>query len=218
MPPAMPGKFIVFDGPDYCGKDTQWKLIDNYLADHPLDRENKLINVVRTREPFNTKYTLEARRIMRESKDPKQRAVQLKEIFFADRWEHVYVLILPMVKAGCIVLDNRYKYATEAYQSAQGLDINELVEMHNEMPVPDITFLLKIPIEETLKRKAAVKGRPYEEVFEKDQDFIRKVQEQYDLLVNLHSNENIVVIDGNRPKEAVFEDIKSHVDKLIFNK
>jgi thymidylate kinase len=86
------------------------------------------------------------------------------------------------------------------------------------MPVPDITFLLKLPVEETLRRKAAIKSRPYEEVFERDRGFIRKVQEQYDLLVNLHSNENIVVIDGNRTKEAVFEDIKAHVDKLLFNK
>jgi dTMP kinase len=152
---------------------------------------------------------------MRESLNPRQKAVQLKEIFFADRWEHVDVLILPMVKAGCIVVGNRYKYSTEAYQSAQGLDINELVRLHKEMPVPDITFLLKLPIEETLRRKAAVKNRPYEEVFEKDQDFIRKVQEQYDKLMELHNNEPIILVDGNRPKEQVFETIRHYVDQKL---
>ncbi len=218
MPPAIPGKFIVIDGPDYCGKGTQHRMLVNYLMDHPLDRENKLVSVVATREPFNTRYTLEIRRIMRESMDPRQKAVQLKELFFADRWEHVDVLIAPAVNAGCIVVSDRYKYSTIAYQSAQGLDINELVNMHRTMPVPDLTFLLKIPIEETIQRKAAARGRPYEEIFDKDNEFQRKVQEQYDLLAKLHGNENIVVIDANMPKEKVFERILSYADYLIFKK
>jgi dTMP kinase len=218
MPPAMLGKFIVIDGPDYCGKGTQHRLLVNCLMDHPLDREKKLVNVVATREPSNTQYTLEARRIMRESMNPRQMAVQLKEIFFGDRWEHVDVLIIPAVKAGCIVVSDRYKYSTEAYQSAQGLDIERLVDMHRTMPVPDLAFFLKIPIEEAIKRRAAEKNRPYKEIFDRDNDFMCKVQAQYDLLVKLHSNENIVVIDANKPKEQVFEKILSYVDYLIFKK
>jgi dTMP kinase len=107
----MPGKFIVLDGPDYCGKGTQHRMLVSHLLDHPLDRDNKLINVVATREPFNTQYTLEARRIMRESADPQQKAEQLKAIFFADRREHIDVLIVPALRAGCIVASDRYKYA-----------------------------------------------------------------------------------------------------------
>lgn len=217
MPPAIPGKFIVLDGPDYCGKGTQHRMLVNYLMDHPQDRDNKLINVVATREPFNTRYTLEARRIMRESLNPKQKAVQLKEIFFADRWEHLDALIVPAMRAGCIVVSDRYKYSTEAYQSAQGLDINELVAMHGEMPVPDLTFFIKIPIAKTIRRKALAKGRPYEEIFDKDNGFQRKVQKQYDLLMQLHKNESIILVDGNRPVEQVFETIRARADRLLFN-
>ncbi len=218
MPPAIPGKFIVFDGPDYCGKGTQHRLLVNYLMDHPLDRENKLVNVVATREPFNTQFTLEIRRILKESMDPRQKAVQLKDFFFGDRWEHVDLLINPALKAGCIVVSDRYKYSTEAYQSAQGLDIRELVTRHRTMPVPNITFFLEIPLEEAVRRRAAEKNRPYNEIFDRDNEFMRKVQEQYALLKELHSNENIVVIEANKPKEEVFERIRSYVDYLIFRK
>ncbi len=218
MPSAMQGKFIVLDGPDYCGKGTQHRLLVNYLMDHPMDRENKLINVVATREPFNTQFTLEARRIMRESMEPLQKAAHLKEIFFADRREHVDVLIAPALKAGCIVVSDRYKYSTEAYQSAQGLDIERLVDMHRTMPVPDQVFFLKIPIEETIRRKAAAINRPYEEIFDRDNEFQRKVHKQYELLLKLHRDENIAVIDANQPREQVFERIRSYVDYLIFRK
>ncbi|MEM4240049.1 MAG: dTMP kinase [Candidatus Woesearchaeota archaeon] len=218
MPPAMRGRFIVIDGPDYCGKGTQHRMLVDYLLDHPLDRENKLLNVVATREPFNTQFTLEIRRILKESMDPKQRASQLRDFFFGDRWEHVDLLISPALKAGCIVVSDRYKYSTEAYQSAQGLDIHDLVARHSTMPVPDIAFFLEIPLEEAVRRRAAQKNRPYNEIFDRDNEFMRKVQEQYALLKEIHGNENIVAIDANKPKEDVFERIRSYVDYLIFKK
>jgi len=215
----LKGKFIVIDGADYCGKGSQHRMLGAYLLDHPLDRDNKYINVVMTREPFNTEYTKEIRQILKESKDLRNVARRLFELYVFDRELHVVSLIEPLtVESGVIVFSDRYKYSTEAYQSLQGIPLEEILKAHKEMPVPDLTLFIKVPVEERLRRKAALKDRPYDEVFEKDNEFQKKLDAQYDSLVKIHSNENIVVIDGNRPKEAVFEDIKSHVDKLLFNK
>jgi dTMP kinase len=215
----LKGKFIVIEGADYCGKGSQHRMLGSYLLDHPLDRDNKYINVVMTREPFNTEYTQEIRQILKESKYLKDSARRLFGLYISDRELHVVSLIEPLTdESGVIVLSDRYKYSTEAYQSLQGIPLEEILKAHEDMPVPDLALFIKVPVEERLRRKAAVKDRPYDEVFEKDHEFQKNLDAQYDALVKIHSDENIVVIDGNRPKDQVFEDIKTHVDKLLFNK
>lgn len=212
------GKFIVIDGADYCGKGTQHRRLVSYLLDHPNDRDHKLINVVGTREPFNTQYQQEIRKILKESMDPRVKAERLAELFIADRKIHVATTILPNVTKGLVVVSDRYKYSTEAYQSAQGLDLAMLVEMHRGMPVPDLVFFIKVSLEERLRRKAAARERPYEEIFDKDKDFQRRLDEQYDELVLVHKDEPILVINGDHPQEEVFSVIRKQVDKLLFKK
>lgn len=215
----LEGKFIVIDGADYCGKGTQHRMLGSYLLDHPLDRDNKYINVVMTREPFNTEYTKEIREILKTSKNIKADARRLFMLYIADRELHVESLIEPCtIDGGVTVVSDRYKYSTEAYQSLQGIPIEEIIAAHRFMPIPDLVFFIKVPVEERLKRKAALKDRPYDEVFEKDYEFQKMLDRQYDVLAKIHSTENIVIIDGNRPKDAIFEDIKPHVDMLLFNK
>ncbi len=209
------GKFIVIDGPDYCGKGTQHRMLVSYLLDHPQDRDQKLMNVVATREPFNTHYQKEIRKILKESMDPRAKAERLAELFVNDRKIHIATTIIPDVAKGFVVVSDRYKYSTEAYQSAQGLDLDTLIGMHRGMPVPDVTFFIKVSLEERMRRKAAARERPYEEIFDKDKDFQQQLDRQYEALVEKHKDEKIIVVDGNRPKEDVFHTIKNYVDLLL---
>ncbi|MBI5398030.1 dTMP kinase [Candidatus Woesearchaeota archaeon] len=210
------GKFIVLDGPDLCGKGTQHRLLVSYLLDHPLDRDNKLMTVVATREPYNTHYQAEIRKILKESMDTHAKAERLTELFIKDRKVHVANEINPGIARGAVVLSDRYKYSTLAYQSAQGISIEKIVALHHGMPVPDIVFFVDVPLEERLKRKAAVRDRPFEEVFEKDQEFQAKLDEQYDLVARLHPDDHIVRINGNRPVAEIHQEISGYVDKLLF--
>lgn len=214
--PPFKGRFIVIEGSDFCGKGTQHRMLTSYLIDYPKDRDLKLINVVATREPYNTQYQTEIRRILKEITDSKARAEKFAELFVKDRLEHVEKLIIPCKKQGCVVVSDRYKYSTEAYQSAQGILLDKLVEMHKGMPVPDLVFFINTSLENRLQRKASARERPYYEVFDKDATFQKKLDEQYETLLEVHKDEPIVVIDGNRSKEEVFASITEHVDSLLF--
>lgn len=216
--PSRPfkGRFIVLDGPDLCGKGTQHRLLVSYLLNHPLDQENKLITVVATREPYNTHYQAEIRKILKESMDPHAKAERLTELFIKDRKVHVANEIIPGIARGAVVLSDRYKYSTLAYQSAQGISIEKIIALHHGMPVPDLVLFIDAPLEERLKRKAAVRDRPFEEVFEKDKDFQAKLDQQYELVARLHPQEHIVWINGSRSVQEIHQEISGYVDKLLF--
>jgi len=75
------------------------------------------------------------------------------ETFIKDRKQHVEEVILPALKAGYIVIVDRYYFSTAAYQGARGIDPNELIQK-NELfaPEPDLLVLLDVDPKEGLKR------------------------------------------------------------------
>ena len=64
MRPVIKGKFIVFEGLDFCGKGTQIRLINDYLMSHPADDKLKLISVLSTRNPSNSIHTMQIRDVL----------------------------------------------------------------------------------------------------------------------------------------------------------
>jgi dTMP kinase len=202
------GKFIVFEGIDGCGKSTQLKLISSYLFES--DKSN---HIFLTREPTAiSKYGDEVRRLLKESSDIKKDLKKFTSLYIKDRKFHVKKQILPMLKQGVIVLCDRYKYSTFAYQLAQGADLNYLLKQHENLIKPDLAIILDITAEEAMKRIS--KNTSSKEVFEKKQ-FLEKVRENYLKMPDIFKDENIVIINGKGEKEEVFKKIKEKVNKLF---
>jgi dTMP kinase len=202
------GKFIVFEGIDGCGKSTQLKLISSYLFES--DKSN---HIFLTREPTAiSKYGDEVRGLLKESSDIKKDLKKFTSLYIKDRKFHVKKQILPMLKQGVIVLCDRYKYSTFAYQLAQGADLNYLLKQHENLIKPDLTIILDITAEEAMKRIS--KNTTSRDVFEKKQ-FLEKVRENYLKMPDIFKDENIVIINGKGEKEEVFKKIKEKVNKLF---
>ena len=132
------GKFIVLEGIDGSGKSSQIKNIVEFIL------KDKYNHVLVTREPYKNR---EIRKLLREEQNPYTKARKLAELFVQDREEHVSDLILPALKKGMHVVSDRYKLATISYQAAQGLLMQELIDMHENLPVPDVTFVIDVPVE-----------------------------------------------------------------------
>ena len=202
------GKFIVFDGLDGAGKGVQAKKLHNYLFDK--DKKN---HVLLTREPYYSEYYEEIRRILKETKNPKDNAERLAELFVADRKEHVRVLERDLADGNQVVCD-RYKYSTLAYQQTQGVPLGQLIKMHEGVLVPDLVLIVDVPAEVAMKRIAEDAGREYKEVFE-DLEFQEQLRKNFLALPAQLPNERIIVVDGNRSVKEVFEDVKKEADKLL---
>mgnify|MGYP000409703725 CR=1 FL=1 len=204
------GKFIVVEGIDASGKGTIAMLMVGYLSEK-IPREK----IVVTFEPTQGKYGTEIRKILKEEKDPKKNAERCLRLYVKDREEHVKNVILPALKEGKIVICDRYKYSTIAYQSAQGVPMKKIIKMHEGMPVPDLTIILDISPEVAIKRIIEDKNRKEFDKFEK-MEFLALVREKFLLMPELFPNENIKIVDATAPAEITFSKIVKEIDKVVF--
>ena len=140
--------FITFEGGEGCGKSTHAKMLKEHL-------ESLGKSVVLTKEPGGT----EIGDIFRKALLDNDLSVELlTEIFLfcADRVEHVEKVIRPALSEGKIVISDRFIDSTIAYQLGGRALPEDLVRYLNWISskglLPDITFLLDIPVEEGIKR------------------------------------------------------------------
>ena len=145
------GMFIVLEGIDGAGKSTQAKMLAKWF-------ENKGYEVVLTKEPTDTAFGKLIRRLVltggKEGIIDGARISKEAEalLFAADRAEHVKKLIEPSLKAGKVVISDRYFYSSLAYQWARGLDLEWLINLNDFDPRADLVILLHLPVKESIKR------------------------------------------------------------------
>lgn len=200
------GYFIVFEGIDGCGKTTQLLLLAKYIIN-----KDKYASVCITREPYKSR---EVRKILKRNENPYKEAEKLAKLFVKDRKEHIREVILPSLKKGINVLCDRYKLSTLVYQSTQGIQIQKLINMHKNMPVPDITFIIDLPADLARKRMKK-EGRKMEQKFEKSIEFQELLRKAYLKMPKILRNEKIFIIDGTKNPEEVFDAIKEIYDREI---
>ncbi|HEY9716952.1 MAG TPA: dTMP kinase, partial [Trichormus sp.] len=102
------GTFITLEGPEGAGKTTQLKLLSKQL-------DIAGIAHVLTRDPGGTPLGRQIRRILLNPENPVQPMAELL-LYQADRAQHVAEIIEPELKAGKLVICDRYVDSTMAYQ------------------------------------------------------------------------------------------------------
>ncbi|MBI5229299.1 dTMP kinase [Candidatus Micrarchaeota archaeon] len=200
----MDGRFIVFEGMDGCGKGENTKRLASFL----FDRSKEYDFIVVTHEPTYGKHGVQIRKLLKSETDPYRSADKLLELYVKDRIEHLKEVITPSLKEGAMVICDRYKYSTLAFQQTQGIPLEKIIKMHDGMPVPDVVFILDIPPEGALER---LRERTAVEKFEK-LEFMKKLRENYLKLVDQLPKEKIVVINASKSRESVFESIVKKLD------
>ncbi len=202
------GKFIVIDGIDGCGKGTQIKLLVDFIFDS--DKKN---HIFLTREPYNSEYYAEIRRLLKEGINPKDNAELLAELFVKDRKVHVE-LIGDFLNSGIHVVCDRYKYVTLVYQKIQGVSFEKIFEMHKGILAPDLAIIIDTPVDVALERVVKDSNRSHKEVFEQ-KEFQEEARRNFLMLPEVLPDEKIIIIDGNRSIVKVFESIKKEVEKNL---
>jgi len=195
--------FIVFDGIDGNGKTTQANLLKEYL-------ERKGFEIFLTSEPSKSEYGRKIENILRRREAAQLSKEKWLELFTLDRKENVREII-GALKEGKTVICDRYYYSTLAYQLSEEQWQNYTAKFLK----PDIAFILDVPAEVAIER---IKKK-YKETGEKKSFFeklkiLKEARKKFLLLPN-YLNDNIKIIDSNRPIKVVFEDIKKEIDLLL---
>lgn len=144
------GLFITFEGPEGGGKSTQVAWLSQRLQEEGYA-------VVATREPGGTPLGEGIRNLLIDPQYEKMEPLTELLLFEAARVQHIQELIEPSLRAGKIVLCDRFYDSTLAYQGARSLSWPEIVHL-NQICVgscqPQLTFLLDLDYEAGRQRLA----------------------------------------------------------------
>jgi dTMP kinase len=148
-PHPYPGRLIAVEGIDGSGKSTQLKLLERWLRarGYPVHfTEWNSSRLVR-----NSMRRGKKRNLLTPSTFSLLHAVD-----FADRF--IYQ-ILPPLRAGMIVLADRYVYTAFARGVARGVHPDWVRGVYRFAPRPDLTFFFRIPIDVSLERLLAGRAK-----------------------------------------------------------
>ena len=137
----------------------------------------------------------------------------LAELFLilADRAQHVESLIQPALRAGEIVLCDRFADSTLAYQ-AYGRElpleaVRAVESVARQGVLPDLTFVLDCPIEIGLARTRRRRGHAAADRFEGEEASFHERVRQGFLALAREDPRRIRVIDGTRAADDVHREI-----------
>lgn len=203
----MKGFFLTFEGIEGCGKSTQVKLLKNHLIQQGYD-------VLITREPGDGEMGSRIRELLlsvTSTLDP------LTELFLlaADRTRHVVEIVEPALRAGKVVISDRYTDSSMAYQGyGRGLDtgfVRTINEKATHNVFPDLTLVLDMSPEVSILRSQQrlrqqdmfeAEGR-----FEQESlDFHSRVRQGY-LKIAEAEPRRVTVIDATDTIDHLFEKI-----------
>lgn len=211
----MRGILITFEGCEGSGKTTQAdKLADKLRSNN--------VRVLRAREPGGTKTGEIIREILQHNKSNEHIYPEAETLLFvASRAQLVRQVILPSLKAGEVIICDRYIDSTVAYQGyGRGQDIRGIQTMNGFAvceAVPDMTFLLDITIQagfERLHKRNAVMGTQPDRMEQEDKSFHERVRNGY-LEIARQEAKRFCIIDAMKQEAEIADTIWAEVTGLL---
>jgi dTMP kinase len=197
-PPA--GRLFIVEGVDGSGKSTQLTLLAQWLKSegHPV-----------VFSEWNSSAIVKA------TTSRGKRSKQLTPLTFSlihatDFSDRVEREIIPSLKAGAIVLADRYVYTAFARDVVRGVDPAWVRSLYRFAPTPTMAFYFRVPLETALRR--ILSGRPKLKWYEAGMDlglhpdpresyrlFQSRILIEYEKLVQEYGLE---VADATQPVEV----------------
>jgi len=204
--------FITLEGPDGSGKTSQIKGLAAYLRELGFD-------VLTTREPGGTDVGDQIRQVLMRLENQSLQPRTEILLFLAARAQLVEEVIKPALKAGKVVLCDRYGDSTLAYQGyGHGLDLKVLrsmLDFATDHLKPDLTLLLDLDAEAGLQRKR--KEAEWNRLDAYEVAFHQRVRAGYFELC-AQEPERWRVIDASAPMEVVQLTMRKAVASFIAEK
>jgi dTMP kinase len=212
---GYPGRLLVFEGLDGSGKSTQAALLGKWLQSQGYrvfftewNSSELVSNVIRRgkKKGLLTPTTFSL----------------LHAVDFADRFERT---ILPPLRAGYLVVCDRYAYTAFVRDAARGCDPDWVRTIYSFAPRPDRIFYFRVPVSMTLKRKLAsrLKINYYEagmdmgladDVEESYQKFQSRLKREYERIAR---TDRFTIVDATRRVEEIQASLRVEVKPLLDN-
>ncbi len=203
----LPGKFIVFDGPDGSGKSTQLRRLAQVARDARVE-------TVEVREPGGTSIGEKIREVLLDPANGEMVTRCEMLLYMASRAQLVEERILPALARGAFVLADRFISSTLAYQgSAGGIAVRDVMAV-GDIAIggrwPDLVVIFDVDWATARSRMS----RALDRMEQKDAEYHRRVREGY--LDQARANpERYLVVDSTVDAERVFEAVSTGMHERL---
>ena len=205
----LKGSLIVLEGTDGVGRSTHIGLLKQWLENHG----HAVLDTGMTRS------ALAGKRLKQAKEGHTLGGITMSLFYatdFADRLENE---IIPALRAGFIVLTDRYIYSLMARAIVRGSDPEWLSEVYGFALKPDAIFYLRVKIDDLVTRVLQSTGFDYwesgmdlhmgEDMYDSFVRYQKWLLAEFDKMVDVYGFQ---VIDASRTIEEVFEDLRKKVE------
>ncbi|MGI0070575.1 MAG: dTMP kinase [Thermoplasmata archaeon] len=210
---GFPGRLIAFEGLDGSGKSTQAALLGKWLQ-----AQGYRVFFTEWNSSELTSETI--RRGKKRNLLTPTTFSLLHATDFADRFERK---ILPPLRAGYVIVCDRYAYTAFVRDAARGCEPEWVRNIYSFAPRPDRVFYFRVPVSVSLRRKLASRQRinyyeagmdlglssSLEDSYER---FQSRLKREYD---HMARTDRFTVIDSTRPVEAIQAELRGHVRPVL---
>ena len=208
----LPGRLIVIEGTDGVGRSTQLHLLRPWLESSGY----AVVDTEMTRSEL-------AGAGLKQAKEGNTLGPTTLNLFYAtdfvDRFESQ---IIPALRAGFIVLTDRYIFSPMARAIVRGADPRWIRSIYGLALKPDAIFYLKVGIDDLIPRVLQRGGFDYWEsgmdmrlgadLFESFVNYQALLLDQYEAMTNEYGFQ---VLDASQPVEQLNEHLRARVLPLL---
>ena len=209
---GCPGKIIAIEGSDGVGRSTQivllreWLEVQGYgVMETGWTRSSLMQPTIDLAKSSNTLNKLTF--------------VLLYATDFADRLEKE---IIPALKAGFVVLSDRYIFTALARAGVRGTDRQWLRNLYGFAIAPHMVFYLKVDVETLIGRVLAARGMDFwesgmdlklgDDIYDSFRAYQNKLLREYASMADEFNFRNI---DARRPVDQIQQELRKHVRAFL---
>jgi dTMP kinase len=202
----LKGTLISLEGCEGSGKSTQADMLKGYL-----EERGKEVTLVR--EPGGTDIGERIRELLLDPGAGEMAPITEALLFASARAQLVRDVIRPALRAGNVVIADRYTDSSLAYQGvARGCGL-EAVKNLNDWATgdlePNLTVFLDMAVKDGLAR-----ARGADRIEGEELAFHENVRYAYSMLIRIFSY-RMVVVDARGTPEDVHDRVVSHISRMV---
>jgi dTMP kinase len=209
---GYPGKIIAIEGTDGVGRSTQIRLLREWL-------EVKGYGVVETGWTRSTLMQPTIDLAKSSNTLNKLTFVLLYATDFADRLEKE---IIPALKAGFIVLSDRYIFTALARAGVRGVDRTWIRNLYGFGIAPHLVFYLRIDEKTLIRRVLQSRGMDYwesgmdlklgDDIYESFRAYQRAVLKEY---ASMADEFNFRILDARRKVDVIQDELRRQIAAFL---
>ncbi len=209
---SLPGRLIVLEGTDGVGRSTQIALLREWI-------ESKGYAVQST----GLKRSELAGRGIKEAMRGHTLGMLTTNLFYAtDMVDRLEKIILPALRAGFVVLTDRYIYSIIARAMVRGIDPAWIRNVFGFALVPDAVFYLHADLPHLIPRVLNARGfdywesgmdfLPHRDYYEAFVEYQSRLLAQFEIMAEEYDFHRI---DATRSIREVFQDLKAEIEQVL---